>query len=219
MKKITIEKSLFAFVAFHVLLGVLISVINERYFGASYTTEDGIIEWLSVDALILSAGLTISRIFRIRLSKGWPFLIGLLLFAFLFLFGAGEEISWGQRIFSIESSDFFKAHNSQGEMNIHNLVIEGRKINKIIFGTFLGICVATYFLVFPILYRKYETVKKLINKWAIPIAQTRHIIAYLLLFAICLIIPSSKRGEILEFGGTFIFFILILFPVNRDIFD
>ena len=37
------------------------------------------------------------------------------------LFIAIEEISWGQRIFNIESSDYFLEHNKQEEITIHNL--------------------------------------------------------------------------------------------------
>lgn len=219
MKISRTEIALWAFVAFHVLLGLLLSHINLPYFEGNYVVEDGVIEWLSVDALLLSFGLTFFRIFKIKLSKGLPFLIGLSLFAALFIFGAGEEISWGQRIFNIESSQFFKTHNSQGETNIHNLVFQGKKINKIIFGTLLGICVGIYFLILPVLYRKMERIKKLVNKWALPIPQNRHILGYLVLFVLVQMMPTPKKGEILEFGGTFIFFILILFPLNKEIYD
>lgn len=34
---------------------------------------------------------------------------------------AGEEISWGQRIFNI-TSDYFSTYNYQGETNLHNLM-------------------------------------------------------------------------------------------------
>ncbi len=220
MNKISrVEWGLIAFVTFHVLLGLLLAIVHIRYFEGNYVVEDGVIEWLTVDALLLSAALTIYRIFKIRRSKGTPFLIGLVVFLLLFIFGAGEEISWGQRIFDIHSSHFFQVHNAQGETNIHNLVIGGKKINKLIFGTLLGICVAFYFLVLPYLYRRGEWVKSFVDRWALPIPQVRHIIMYLLLFALCSIIPSGKKGEILEFGGTFIFFILLLFPYNREIFQ
>lgn len=33
---------------------------------------------------------------------------------------AGEEISWGQRLFDIQTPDFFDQHNLQGETNLHN---------------------------------------------------------------------------------------------------
>ena len=50
------------------------------------------------------------------------------LFAFLyfvlsicFLFVAGEEISWGQRLLNIETPDILMKHNKQGEITLHNL--------------------------------------------------------------------------------------------------
>ena len=47
--------------------------------------------------------------------------IFLLLFSILSIFVAIEEISWGQRIFGIESNNFFLKYNVQKETNIHNL--------------------------------------------------------------------------------------------------
>ena len=48
-------------------------------------------------------------------------------FAFIlciaWLIFALEEISWGQRIFGIESPEFFLGHNYQQETNIHNFFI------------------------------------------------------------------------------------------------
>jgi hypothetical protein len=35
-----------------------------------------------------------------------------------------EEISWGQRIFQIESSEFFIANSDQQEINVHNVINE-----------------------------------------------------------------------------------------------
>ncbi len=43
-----------------------------------------------------------------------------LLLLFMFFVGM-EEISWGQRIIGIETSDFFMEHNHQREFNLHNL--------------------------------------------------------------------------------------------------
>lgn len=40
--------------------------------------------------------------------------------ALMFFVIAMEEISWGQRIFDVESSEFFLEHNMQNEINLHN---------------------------------------------------------------------------------------------------
>src|SRR5690606_26021664 len=41
--------------------------------------------------------------------------------AIAFFVFAGEEISWGQRIFNIETGEFMQQYNWQNEMNLHNL--------------------------------------------------------------------------------------------------
>ena len=59
-----------------------------------------------------------------------------------FMFAAGEEISWGQRIFDFETLENLMNLNQQNEFNIHNTAIEqfilGQIFNKIyIYGTFV----------------------------------------------------------------------------------
>lgn len=46
-----------------------------------------------------------------------------LLLALLFLVCAGEEISWGQRIFDWETPQILEEMNAQGETNLHNIQI------------------------------------------------------------------------------------------------
>lgn len=206
---------LFAFV----VAAVMISRTNLVWFESFYVVEDGPIEWLTVLALFLSSLACFYRVSILGPFRDWRFKAGLVLFGLVFLFGVGEEISWGQRLFGLKSPEYFTLNNSQGETNLHNLIIEGKKINKIIFGTFLGIALATYFLILPVLYRKTKKIPELVNKYAIPIPRVFHLIAYLLLVILCEFIAGGKKGEILEFGGTWIFFILLLRPENRDPFS
>ncbi len=68
---------------------------------------------------------------RRDLKKGglaWVKPLILLGFALVFFFGAGEEISWGQRIFNIATPAEINAINDQGEITIHNLDIGGMNI-------------------------------------------------------------------------------------------
>ena len=111
----------------------------------------------------------------------------------VFVFGAGEEISWGQRILNIESSEFFVKHNAQREINIHNLIVNGKKINKIIFGTSLGVCIGAYFLILPIVYTKIDGIKHLVNRFAIPIPRVFHIISYIILIILVSMVDSSRK--------------------------
>jgi hypothetical protein len=45
----------------------------------------------------------------------------LLILAALLAFGAGEEVSWGQRIIGIETPELLKQTNYQQELNLHNM--------------------------------------------------------------------------------------------------
>ena len=68
---------------------------------------------------------------RGEIKKGglsWAKPLILLGFALLFFFGAGEEISWGQRIFDIATPAEINAINDQGEITIHNLDFGGANI-------------------------------------------------------------------------------------------
>lgn len=88
--------------------------------------EDGISE--NFGALFLFLSFIFSFILFFKSKSGNDFFIFKtgknILFLFLglvFLFGAGEEISWGQRIFHFDIPDFLEKANLQGEFNIHNL--------------------------------------------------------------------------------------------------
>ncbi len=66
------------------------------------------------------------RVARKSLDKSWPSLIKQLIYlglALLFFFGAGEEISWGQRIFGFKTPEPLAQVNKQDELNLHNLAI------------------------------------------------------------------------------------------------
>lgn len=64
------------------------------------------------------------RVARKTLDKSWGSLIKQLVYlglAVLFLFGAGEEISWGQRILGFQTPEQLSQVNRQEEFNLHNL--------------------------------------------------------------------------------------------------
>ena len=84
-----------------------------------FRTEDGPLEWLQF-IFFLSASICCSIILwktrGQRFRKQW---VAWLILAFICLFIAGEEISWGERITGI-GSDFLRSINEQGESNLHN---------------------------------------------------------------------------------------------------
>lgn len=214
-----IEAFFYAILLNFLLFGLYFAHTNLEYFESVFVVEDGLVEWLTVCWLLLSSALCITRIFKLKSKRSKLFLFMLAFFAAGFFFGAGEEISWGQRIFNVESSTFFQTHNAQGETNLHNLVVGETKINKLIFGLTLGIIIAIYCLILPTLARKVPSVMNLVEKFAIPIPRGHHVLAYLVIFLLVEINPSPKRGELVEFGGTLMFLLMFLNPWNKRLFQ
>lgn len=76
--------------------------------------EDGIIENLTALSFFLTAIIFLILFIR---TRAWI----LLFFVLAFVFGAGEEISWGQRLFGFETPESIQNVNAQREFNLHNL--------------------------------------------------------------------------------------------------
>lgn len=103
---------------------VICSLDEEKAFKLSI--EDGIIEYLSSLFFFLAAIMSFYHFFTVKsgkskylLNTGRNYLI--LLLGLFFLFCAGEEISWGQRILGMETPEFMERENAQKEFNFHNL--------------------------------------------------------------------------------------------------
>ena len=79
--------------------------------------EDRLIEWITFTGFFGAALVTWSAA-RKAGRLAFVYLLGL---GFFFFVCAGEEISWGQRIFGFATPDSVKAINEQEEFNLHNL--------------------------------------------------------------------------------------------------
>lgn len=215
-----IEKLVLAFVAITTLAGLALSYINHDFFKEHFVVEDGFTEWMTVVALLVGMVVCFRRVWLLRGQRPFSFLLMTTLLGLFFFFGAGEEISWGQRLFEIESSSFFEQNNAQGEMNLHNLVVNDTKINKLIFGKGLALMMLLYLAVLIPLYRRKPVVQRFMDKLAIPIAANYQIVAYILVMLVVeVLMDSSKKGEMLEFSGSFVFLLNVAFPYNRSLFN
>ncbi len=216
----TIEKVILGFVIAAALASVAIKYLNNDLFVTVIITEDGVIEWLTVFGLALTSLVCLRRVYYLRGEKTKLFLFMTLLLGLVFFFGAGEEISWGQRIFNTQSSEFFQQYNAQGETNLHNLVVGGKKINKIIFGIGLQLVLLIYLLALVPLYKRKQGLKDFLDKFAVPIAKPYQVISYLAaLVLIQVLLDDPKKGELAEFAGSFLFFLNIAFPYNKELFQ
>jgi len=90
--------------------------------------EDGLFQNVRTVFFFLVSAIFFVLFFRRRTQQPLPvvgtrwnlFYLGL---AVLFLFGGGEDISWGQRIFGWGTPEILNQYNLQKEISIHNLAI------------------------------------------------------------------------------------------------
>lgn len=124
--------------------------------------EDYPVEDITFVAFLLSSFVCLSLIKKIQVSKIENFfkkisLIILALIALMSFWIAGEEISWGQRIFQIKTPEEISEINVQNEITVHNLKIFQELVYKIYY--YFDIYACTSFLVlfflkkYPDLYR------------------------------------------------------------------
>lgn len=97
--------------------------------------EDGIIEWLTAIFYFLASFIFIYACKKQGLKNVWYWGLSILFFAV-----AGEEISWGQRIFEIPTPELLLNTNIQQEINLHNIKVIHGNIRAIGLLVILGIC-------------------------------------------------------------------------------
>lgn len=216
----TIEIFLLFLTTFCTVFGVFISFLDLAWYEQVYVAEDGFIEWMTVLALLGLSVTMFYRFFRLRKQKPKLLLAGLFLTGLLGIFGAGEEISWGQRILQVESSEFFMAHNAQQETNLHNMVVDGKKVNKIIFSQLLFAAIMVYLLILPVAYRKWAWVQKLMDQVAgIAIPRYYQVLFFLVFMGLASLIESGKKAELIELSSCVMFLLIALYPQNKAIFQ
>lgn len=202
------------------LVGLILSHSAPEYFKHTYVLEDGFIEWLTVVALVASTILMLRRAISLRSLRSRLFLFVTVMAAAVFVFGAGEEISWGQRIFSIETPEWLAERNKQSEMNLHNLVIGGVSVNKFVFSKLLAVVLVVYLIVVPLLYKKNPLLAARIDALGIPLPRTWHVVVWITIVIVTeTLVATTKRGELREFLLCTILFVQLLRPLNHWIYD
>jgi hypothetical protein len=184
----------------------------------TFTVEDGFVEWLTVLGLLAGSFTCFYRFFKLRKEKRWMFLTATFLLGILLFFAAGEEISWGQRLFGIESPEYFKQRNTQGETNLHNLVLGGVRINRWIFSFLLIFVLSIYIIVVPLLYKRKKWMQNFVRFFGIPLPKTYQIISFIIMFIASEMMDHEKRAELVEFATAFLLFLVTAFPFNKEDF-
>lgn len=176
------------FMAFGLFLFLLIPyvvvLVQTPEQSEKFTREDGIIENLSalfyLTAAAISFYLYASSNYKMNFTGSKTYRnVFFLLLGLLFFFCFGEEISWGQRIFSISPSEWVRTHNVQSETNLHNLYIfdsiDKNNVRKSIFEQLLsapGILILFWFsycFFLPIIDLKSKATSTFLSKIKLPV--------------------------------------------------
>jgi hypothetical protein len=186
----------------------------------TWVREDGPIEWLTVVGLLLCAMLCFHRAVLQREPRPALFRWTAVLFGVAFLFGIGEEISWGQRLFGLQTPEWFAKNNRQSEINLHNLVVYGFDLAKLVFGKLLVLALATYLIVLPFFYHRNRQFGKFTDLCGIPVARPRQVLLFLILAA-AIHVPEirGRESELFEFTAVFLVLLIFLNPLNRTTFN
>ena len=108
---------------------LLLAIQNQSLFNV-LMYEDRIGEWATFYSFALAGVIGLVHLIKRGRSKSTSQKVHqktrrytILALSFCCLFFAGEEISWGQRLFGAMPSDFFQELNHQQELNLHNILV------------------------------------------------------------------------------------------------
>ncbi len=124
IEEFKVLKSYYFILPFVILISYLIYSFASPEIAIFLGKEDHFFEWFTTVCLF---GSGIFFFLSFKKYRNFYFL----LLALVMFFGAGEEISWGQRILGYDTPESIKQANVQGEFTIHNLeVFNGKQFHK-----------------------------------------------------------------------------------------
>ena len=189
-------------------------VLRPQQFESVFAREDGFVEYTTAILLFCAClallGHAIRNSGRVRILTS--------IYALAFFFAAGEEISWGQRIFGIESTEFFTENNYQGETNLHNLVVGDIHLAEEVFGNALTLILLMYLVVMPLMHPVARWVRRLAEALAVPVPPRNIAVLALLWSAFIAAIPLPRNWEVYECAFSIFAVLIFLSPVNRKTF-
>jgi len=123
------------------------------------TAEDGVFENITALLYLLGGIAFVVAIRRKSAAAGW-----LVLLALACVFVAGEEISWGQRVFGWSTPDAIAGINVQEEITVHNIegIHENIRALAVVF-------VAAFCVVLPVSDRYSKAMSSIYAKMRLPL--------------------------------------------------
>lgn len=178
----------------------------------------GLIQWLTILTLIFASFICFYRAHILKPFRGTFFATCSILFGILYLVFALDEMSWGQLMFHFESPNFFKLRNAFGETNLRHLTFLGTKLSDIVFTVFIKVLATIYFVIIPFAYTKIPSLKKLLNRFSVPVPRYFHTISYVLVGLSMYSFPVEYRSYVFEFVFYWFLVLLMYHPLNDEVF-
>ena len=148
------------------------------------TREDGFFEYVGAIFLFISSLLSFYHWYRDKRGNNFYLIkirknIFYLLLGLLFLVAAGEEISWGQRIFKFSTPSYVEEVNIQKEFNIHNIKIFEKNdsfLNHLFFllfapAYFFRNFIFVFCFLIPLIFQRHIKCRKFFYTINIPISK------------------------------------------------
>ncbi|WP_372920701.1 hypothetical protein [Roseovarius sp.] len=214
------DQFLFGLMNATLLFTLAYSILGMRtQFELGFGIEDGPIEYGTAIGLILACLILVWHTVSMARFGRYGSAAFLALYALAFLFGAGEEISWGQRIFGWQTTEFFMEHNRQLETNIHNIAVGESQLAKTLFGSILTTVILLYLVVLPLVYPRVTLIARLTDAIMLPLPQMRHAVMALgASILIATVIDVPRKWESYEFIFSLIMMSIFLAPGNAHRF-
>ncbi len=208
------DRLLLALIVLTLAASAVIAWRAPEYFQFTFAAEDRLVENATAIFLAVASLVLVSNAARLT-GRGARRAAGLTaVYALLFFFAAGEEISWGQRIFGWETNDFFAENNYQGETNLHNLMVGEVRLAQVLFGSVLTTVLLLYLVVLPLLYPRVAWIARLADALAVPVPGLRHGVLALLASGVVAAIQVPRNWEVYELVFALLATAIFLAPQN-----
>jgi hypothetical protein len=201
---------------------LLLIWLDPDVYGTLFWTEDHFIEQMTFVVLAALGGLCLVRAKSFYRLHGSVFAGACAVYGAIFLFGAGEEISWGQRMLGIETPEWFAERNRQEEMNLHNLRVGSGQVANFIYLA-IEFSLVVYLVLIPYLHKRYEPLRRLLDGLAIPVPKLSSVVALglAMLFSELIVhrwLMPREGGELTEFSLVYCIAVIFSFPANAGLF-
>jgi len=175
----------------------------DRYYTS--LREDGITEWATFVFLLAAGVLALFAAAGMRKAGDRRFWF-VLVFAVGSLLAGFEEISWAQRVFDVESTEFFLEHSDSQEMNAHNVL---QNVLAIKTKHVAGIVLLLYGVGLPLLALN-PAVGHACRRWGVVVPPRRLMLSWGLAALLMIDRPTGEEEELGEMLFSLCFFLLAL---------